>query len=121
MVACGRAMNRAMPPDQEGGRSEVAGGASARFRNVVGATILALAAAAAPTSGNQAYAQEANGFSFVAYGNSRSMMYLPYKKADTAKIQGLVSQLFALILGENIALELVEKDVKLTSIPIPRN
>ncbi|OSP53597.1 hypothetical protein BV911_17170 [Pseudoruegeria sp. SK021] len=44
-------------------------------------------------------------------------MYLPYKKADTAKIQSLVAQLFALILGEKIALDVVKKDVKLTFDP----
>lgn len=97
--------------------SKIGTGATSRFRNLVGTTMLALSAAAAPMFGNQAYAQGADSFSFVAYGDSRSMMYMPYKKSDTAKIQGLVSQLFALILGEKIAMELVEKDVKLTFDP----
>ena len=91
--------------------------AAPRFRNLVGTTILAFSAAAAPVFGNQAFAKSEDSFSFVAYGDSRSMMYLPYKKSDTAKIQGLVSQLFALILGETIALDLVKKDVKLTFDP----
>lgn len=103
-------------PDQDGGCRDLAdvGPACSRFTTLAGAAILALSVAAAPIFGNSAYAQDAGRFSFVAYGDSRSMMYLPYKKAETEKIQGLVSQLFALILGENIALELVKKDVKLT-------
>ena len=90
---------------------------SSRFRILIGTTIRALSVAAAPIFATKAYAQDSDSFSFVAYGDSRSMMYLPYKQADTAKIQSLVSQLFALILGENIALDLVKKDVKLTFDP----
>lgn len=93
-------------------------GAAARLRNVVGASILTLAAAASPLLSNAACAQQDDSFSFIAYGDSRSMMYMPYKKADTAKIQSLISQLFALILGEKIALDLVKKDVKLTFDPV---
>ena len=105
--------------DQDGGCRALADvrTASSRFRTLAGATILALSAASAPIFGSDAFAQDSDSFSFVAYGDSRSMMYLPYKKADIEKIQGLVSQLFALILGEKIALELVQKDVKLTFDP----
>ena len=120
MTRCDRDENGRTPTDQDGDRHSLAKdgtGASSRFWNFVCTTILALLVAAAPMFGNQAYAQDSHSFSFVAYGDSRSMMYLPYKKADTAKIQGLVSQLFALILGEKIALELVKKDVKLTFDP----
>jgi hypothetical protein len=62
-------------------------------------------------------AKGAAGFSFVAYGDSRSMMYLPYTKADTAKIHAALVRLFSLILGERVAEAIVQKDVKLSFDP----
>ena len=62
-------------------------------------------------------AQSGKDFTFVAYGDSRSMMYLPYGKGDEAKIHSLITQIFALILGERIAEDVVKKHVKLTFDP----
>ena len=64
-----------------------------------------------------AVAQSDKGFTFVAYGDSRSMMYLPYTKAETAKIHSALVNIFTLILGERVAEEIVQKDVKLSFDP----
>jgi hypothetical protein len=61
-----------------------------------------------------AAAQPAKGFSFIAYGDSRSMMYLPYTKADIAKIHAALVECFSIILAERIAEAIVQKDVKLS-------
>lgn len=79
------------------------------------ALLLALAPlAAAP---EPASAQANKPFDFVAYGDSRSMMYLPYKKGDEAKIHAALVNMFAIILAENVAEEIVAKYVKLTFDP----
>lgn len=60
---------------------------------------------------------QAESFSFVAYGDSRTMMYLPYTKADEDKVHAALVNVFAIILGEKVAEELVKKDVKLAFDP----
>ena len=54
----------------------------------------------------------ASGFSFAAYGDSRTMMYLPPKdgKPDLTR---LFVEMFGLVLPEKVAEEVVKKDVKL--------
>src|SRR5262245_66309837 len=54
----------------------------------------------------------ARGFSFVAVGDSRPMMYLPPKdsKPDLVK---LFVEMFGLVMPEKIAEEVVKKDVKM--------
>jgi hypothetical protein len=54
------------------------------------------------------------GFTFVAYGDSRTMIYIPYGKGDEDKIHAELVRTFALILGETVAEGIVKKDVKLT-------
>ncbi len=75
------------------------------------------APAQTPAAGMAGAAKSDAGFSFVAYGDSRSMMYLPYTKADTAKIHAALVRLFSLILGERVAEAIVQKDVKLSFDP----
>lgn len=60
---------------------------------------------------------QARSFSFVAYGDSRTMMYLPYTQADAEVIHAALVNIFALILGEKVAEEVVKKDSKLTFDP----
>lgn len=76
-------------------------------------TMLAIVAAFALGTAGTAAAQSGKPFTFLAYGDSRSMMYLPYTKADTAIIHSSLVQIFSLILGERVAEELVKRDVRL--------
>ena len=52
--------------------------------------------------------------SFAVYGDSRSMMYLPYKSDQREEAIKLLVGMFALVLPEKVAEEVVGKDVKLT-------
>jgi hypothetical protein len=56
-------------------------------------------------------------FSFAVYGDSRTMMYLPYKKGQEAKIHKLLVDVFALAMPKKVSEEVVKKDVKLTFDP----
>src|SRR3984893_19394013 len=56
-------------------------------------------------------------FSFAVYGDSRSMMYLPYKSDQREEAIKLMVDIFALVLPEKVAEEVVRKDVKLTYDP----
>ena len=58
-----------------------------------------------------------SGFSFAVYGDSRSMMYLPYKEDQQDSARKLMVDLFSLVLPEKVSQELVNKDVKLTYDP----
>ena len=58
-----------------------------------------------------------SGFSFAAYGDSRTMMYLPSKSDQEAEATKLMVELFNLVLPEKIAEEVVRKNVKLTYDP----
>jgi hypothetical protein len=58
-----------------------------------------------------------SGFSFAVYGDSRSMMYLPYKAGEEAAARELMTDMFELVLPEKVAAEVVQKDVKLIYDP----
>jgi hypothetical protein len=58
-----------------------------------------------------------SGFSFDVYGDSRSMMYLPYKKDQEAEARKLMVDMFNLVLPEIISEYEVHKHVKLTYDP----
>ena len=62
-------------------------------------------------------APAAGAFSFAVYGDSRSMMYLPYRADQEAEARELMTDLFELVLPEKVAKELVKKDVKLVYDP----
>ena len=67
--------------------------------------LLALAAVLA-LRGRSATAQQAahqtdTGFSFAVYGDSRSMMYLPYKSDQEAEARQLMVEMFELVFPEN--------------------
>ena len=53
-------------------------------------------------------------FSFAVYGDSRSMMYLPYKSDQRDEAIKLMVDIFALVLPEKVAEEVIRRDVKLT-------
>src|SRR3974377_60796 len=56
-------------------------------------------------------------FSFDVYGDSRSMMYLPYKQSEEAEARKLMVDMFELVLPAKVADAVVQKDVKLTYDP----
>src|SRR5580658_2426774 len=56
-------------------------------------------------------------FSFDVYGDSRSMMYLPYKQDQEAEARQLMVDMFELVLPAKVAPEVVAKDVKLIYDP----
>ncbi len=57
------------------------------------------------------------GFSFAVYGDSRSMMYLPYKEDQEDEARQVMAEVFELVLPPERAKELVKKYVKLTYDP----
>jgi hypothetical protein len=58
-------------------------------------------------------------FSFAAYGDSRPMMYLPYKEGQP-ELHKLFLDLFGLVLPEKVAEAVVKRDVKMTFDPVTR-
>jgi hypothetical protein len=56
-------------------------------------------------------------FSFAVYGDSRSMMYLPYKSDQREEAIKLMVDMFELVLPEKVSEEVVRRDVKLTYDP----
>jgi hypothetical protein len=80
-----------------------------RFSNIVSAVVvLTLSAGYAAAQ----KAPDSKGFSFAVYGDSRSMMYLPYKSDQEAEARDLVVDMFELVLPEKVAAAVVKKDVK---------
>src|SRR5436190_5961083 len=82
-------------------------------------SVLAVLPAIAPQS---AFAQQTgpatgSAFSFAVYGDSRSMMYLPYKSSQRDEAIKLMVDMFELVLPEKVAEEIVRKAVKLTYDP----
>jgi hypothetical protein len=80
---------------------------------------LALLPALAPQIATAQKSKPAAGsaFSFAVYGDSRSMMYLPYKSDQEADARQLMVDIFSLVLPEKVSEEVVEKDVKLIYDP----
>jgi hypothetical protein len=60
------------------------------------------------------------GFSFAACGDSRPMMYLPYKEGQP-ELYKLLVDLFDLVLPEKIAEEVLKRDVKLIFDPVSKD
>jgi Calcineurin-like phosphoesterase len=56
-------------------------------------------------------------FSFAVYGDSRSMMYLPYKSDQRDEAVKLMVDMFELVLPEKVSEEVVRSDVRLTYDP----
>ncbi len=57
------------------------------------------------------------GFSFAVYGDSRSMMYLPYKQDEEPQARQLMVDMFELVLPAKVSPEVVAKDVKMIYDP----
>src|SRR6266849_209600 len=85
---------------------------------VCAAALLAFCAGCATDQNAKPAARTAgSGFSFAVYGDSRSMMYLPYKADQEAEARDLMTDMFELVLPEKVAAEVVKKDVKLIYDP----
>lgn len=72
---------------------------------------------AEPSVGQNAGGRAARSFSFAVYGDSRSMMYLPYKADQEPQARQLMVDMFELVLPTHVAEAVVKKDVKLTYDP----
>jgi hypothetical protein len=84
----------------------------------IAALLLAAGAGnAAATDPVSAAAKSEPGFSFAAYGDSRTMMYLPSEEAQKEETIKLLVEMFNLVMPEKYAEEVVKKDVKLTYDP----
>jgi Calcineurin-like phosphoesterase len=90
-------------------------------RNLIsGLAMVSILPAVLAGRGNSAVAQEASGFSFLVYGDSRPMMYLPFRSDQREEAIKLLADMFALVLTEKVAEEVVRKEVTLTYDPESR-
>ena len=80
------------------------------------AVLLSVGAQNAAADEKPSAAKSDTGFSFVAYGDSRPMMYLPVK-AGKPDLVRLFTEIFGLVLPEKVAEEVVSRDVKLIYDP----
>src|SRR4029077_13872583 len=68
-------------------------------------------------SAQDAHSTADSGFSFDVYGDSRSMMYLPYKADQEAEARKLMVDMFDLVLPAKVSEAVVQKYVKLIYNP----
>jgi hypothetical protein len=88
------------------------------FAAPLAALVVALVAGRAAPKNKKAAAPSADsGFSFAVFGDSRSMMYLPYNANQEAEARELMTNLFALVMPETTAADVVKKTVKLIYDP----
>ena len=80
----------------------------------IAALLLAGCARYAPAKDKVKAEQSGSGFAFNVYGDSRSMMYLPYKADQEAEARQLMVDMFELVLPAKVSQEMVNKHVKLT-------
>src|SRR5215510_16228112 len=59
-------------------------------------------------------------FSFAVYGDSRPMMYLPYKEGQP-ELNKLFVEMFGLVMPEKVAEAVVKRDVKMTFDPVTKD
>src|SRR5262249_22377220 len=83
-------------------------------RRVLLSTLALLPVLEPRTAAAQQAARGNRAFSFAVYGDSRSMMYLPYKSDQRDEAIKLMVDIFALVLPEKVAEDVVRRDVKLT-------
>ncbi len=83
------------------------------------ALVLAAGCGRAAAGGETAKAAEspARGFSFVVYGDSRSMMVLPDRADQEAQARKMMVDMFALAVPEKVARHMAKRLVKLTYDP----
>jgi len=87
-------------------------------RRVLLSSLALLPALQPSTAAAQQTTQGGNSaFSFAVYGDSRSMMYLPYKSSQKDEAIKLMVDMFELVFPEKVAEEVVKKYVKLIYDP----
>jgi hypothetical protein len=89
------------------------------------ALVSAMAAAstlggALPAAAQAQTTAASNGFSFAACGDSRPMMYLPYKDGNPDLVR-LFVEMFGLTMPERVAEEAVKRDVKMIFDPATKD
>jgi hypothetical protein len=67
----------------------------------------------------QAPPAASSAFSFAVYGDSRPMMYLPYKEGQP-ELNKLFVEMFGLVMPETVAEAVVKRDVRLTFDPVTK-
>ncbi|MGA3210708.1 MAG: hypothetical protein ABSD20_05325 [Terriglobales bacterium] len=90
---------------------------TAKLCSLVLSLVTVLALQPTPATAEKAKKTGDAAFSFDVYGDSRSMMYLPYKADQEAEARRLMVDMFELVLPEKVAADVVEKNVKLTYDP----
>src|SRR5437899_7574364 len=93
---------------------------SSLMRVLIAGIMLFVAAPALPAqtpAAKQPKLATESSFSFAVYGDSRSMMYLPYKADQEPEAHQLMVDIFELVLPEKVAAETVAKAVKLVYDP----
>ncbi|HZM09383.1 MAG TPA: hypothetical protein VFC15_04150, partial [Candidatus Limnocylindrales bacterium] len=88
-----------------------------KSRSIFFALLAVLALQPLTVTAQQTSRPAETGFSFDVYGDSRSMMYLPYKADQEAEARELMVDMFELVLPEKVAAAAVKKSVKLTYDP----
>src|SRR5689334_580373 len=78
--------------------------------------IAALSGSLQPTAAQAQTPTAGGGFSFAACGDSRPMMYLPYKDGHPDLVR-LFVEMFGLVMPERVAEEVVKRDVKMVFDP----
>src|SRR5512139_376486 len=91
-----------------------------RRKLISGLAVLPMMPAVLASRAKNAAAQETSSFSFLVYGDSRSMMYLPFRSDQREEATTLLIDMFALVLPEKVAEDIVRRDVKLTYDPDTR-
>ncbi len=86
-----------------------------KIRQALLSIVAVLSIQSQPVSAQQPSADQ-SAFSFAAYGDSRTMMYLPPKDGQP-DLTSLFVEMFGLVLPEKVAEEVVKKDVKLIFDP----
>jgi len=81
------------------------------------AQLAILALALGPVSATAQNSSAGSAFSFAVFGDSRSMMYLPYKANQEAEARDLMTDIFELVLPEKVAADVVKAHVKLIYDP----
>jgi Calcineurin-like phosphoesterase len=87
-----------------------------KARSILVAFAAALALSPLNAAAQQAHAAD-SGFSFAVYGDSRSMMYLPYRSDQEVEARQVMAEVFELVLPPDRAKELVKNNVKLIYDP----
>src|SRR5271166_1325094 len=88
-----------------------------KVRSILITLLAVLALQPLTVTAQQASRPADQGFSFDVYGDSRSMMYLPYKQDEEPQARKLMVDMFELVLPAKVAPEVVQKDVKLIYDP----